>query len=117
MPLRAMDFFFRPAGRGLLALVLKYEGGGAALVWNPTSGVGVVAPRVVASGHGARHRRRGSGFSHGSGSIGSLGTGATKLKGLRRRRAVRRPPKIVAMAHQHAWNPARGVSMQPDGDM
>ena len=101
--------FSRPADLGQPALVLKYEGGGAALVWNPARGVGATAPRVAASGQGARHRRWGSGLPHGSGSKGSLGTGPTKLRGLWRRRAVRRPPKIVAMAQRHAWNPARGV--------
>ena len=101
--------FFRSADLGQPALVLKYEGGGAALVWNPARGVGATAPRVAASGQGARHRRWGSGLPHGSGSKGSLGTGPTKLRGLWRRRAVRRPPKIVAMAQRHAWNPARGV--------
>ena len=103
--------FFRPAGRGQPALVLKCEGGGAAHVWSPTRGVGDAAPRVAVRGQGARHRRWVPGFPHGSGSIGSLGTGPTKLRGLRRRRAVRRPPKIVAMAQRHAWSPTRGQGL------
>ena len=71
-------------------------------MWNPARGVGVAAPRVATRGHGARHMRWVSDFSHDSGSIGSLGAGPTKLRGLWRRRAVRRPPKIVAMAQGYA---------------
>ena len=75
----------------------------------PTRGVGAAAPRVATRGQGTPHRRWGSGFPHDSGSIGSLGAGPMMPRRLMRRRAVRRPPKIVAMAHQHAWNPTRGV--------